>query len=49
MFVYNSLMDTDSSTKYKIRKRKAALNVSFCVKKERDSVYQKVVKDVLEI
>lgn len=42
MFVYYSLMDTESSCKSKVRKRKAALNVSFCVKKERNTVYQKV-------
>lgn len=42
MFVYYPLMDTESSCKAKVRKRKAALNVSFCVKKERNTVYQKV-------
>lgn len=41
MFVYNLLMDTEIS-RSKIRKRKAALNVSFCVKKEKNTVYKKV-------
>lgn len=37
------LMDTESSSKPKARKRKAALNVSFSVKKERNTIYQKVI------